>query len=89
MTGFWGMDIPAVRALAAQLMTKADEIEAIANALTTQLNAAQWQGPDADAFRSDWQGAHRAQLFAVGNALRDASSHATANANQQEQAGTT
>ena len=46
----------------------------------------QWVGFDADGFRNDWQSTHRTQLHAVATALRDASTRATANANQQEQA---
>lgn len=86
MSSMLGMDIAAVRNLAGQLMAKADEIETIANTLTTQLDAAQWIGPDATAFRGDWVSVHRAQLTTVANALRDASNRATNNANQQEQA---
>lgn len=86
MGSMLGMDIGAVRNLAGQLMAKADEIEAIANTLTTQLDSAQWVGPDATAFRGDWISVHRAQLTTVANALREASNRATTNANQQEQA---
>lgn len=86
MSSMLGMDIGAVRNLAGQLMAKADEIDSIANTLTTQLDSAQWVGPDATAFRGDWVSVHRAQLTTVANALRDASNRATTNANQQEQA---
>lgn len=86
MTSFVGMDIGAVRSLASQLVAKADEIDSIANTLSSQLDGANWVGADASAFRSDWSGTHRTQLTAVANALRDASMRATNNANQQEQA---
>jgi uncharacterized protein YukE len=86
MSSMLGMDIGAVRNLAGQLMSKADEIDTIANTLTSQLDGAQWIGPDATAFRGDWSSVHRAQLTTVANALREASNRATANANQQEQA---
>lgn len=86
MSSMLGMDIGAVRNLAGQLMAKADEIDTIANTLTSQLDAAQWVGPDATAFRGDWVSVHRAQLNMVANALREASNRATSNANQQEQA---
>lgn len=86
MSSMLGMDIGAVRNLAGQLMAKADEIDTIANTLTSQLDAAQWVGPDATAFRGDWVSVHRAQLNTVANALREASNRATSNANQQEQA---
>jgi uncharacterized protein YukE len=86
MSSFLGMDVQAVRGLASQLAAKADEIDSIANSLSSQLNGVHWLGPDADAFRGDWQSTHRAQLNTVSSALRDASTRATANANQQEQA---
>jgi NADH:ubiquinone oxidoreductase subunit len=47
---------------------------------------AQWVGNDASSFRSDWQSHHRTQLNNVTDALSDASSRATNNADQQEQA---
>ena len=81
-----GMDIGSVRSLATQLSAKADEIEHLASALTSQLDGVAWVGADAENFRSEWQSHHRSQLTAVANALRDASQRATANANQQEQA---
>lgn len=86
MTSFVGMDVGAVRNLASQLMAKADEIDSIATILSSHLESTQWVGPDATAFRSDWSSTHRAQLSQVAHALRDASSRATNNANQQDQA---
>jgi hypothetical protein len=84
-----GMDIEAVRLLATQLNAKADEIDSIANTLTTQLGNVQWLGMDADTFRGDWNTSYRTQLQTVSTALRDASTRATNNATQQEQASTT
>lgn len=83
---FTGMDVPAVRNLAAQLTAKADEIESIATLLSSQLDGIQWVGADADGFRGDWQSTHRTQLHTVATALRDASTRATSNANQQDEA---
>jgi uncharacterized protein YukE len=81
-----GMDISAVRGLATQLTAKADEIEQIANTLSGQLDSAQWLGADAEKFRGDWHNTYRAQLHNVAGALRDASTRASHNATQQEQA---
>jgi hypothetical protein len=78
----------AVRTLAGRLSAKADEIDAIANGLSSQLDGVVWVGFHADSFRSDWQSTHRTQLHNVATALRDAASRATANANQQEEAST-
>ncbi|MGI5242977.1 hypothetical protein [Dactylosporangium sp. CA-139066] len=81
-----GMDVSAVRTLANQLSAKADEIETIAGSLSSQLDGTQWLGADADSFRGDWQNTHRTQLQNVAGALRDASTRASQNATQQEQA---
>ncbi len=86
MAGFVGMDPAAVRALAAQLNAKADEIRTIATNLSTVLDNTQWVGTDATGFRGDWHGAHRTQLMTVADALNNASTRATNNAEQQEQA---
>ena len=80
-----GMDIQAVRQLAKMLAAKADEIEAIANSLTHQLGNVDWRGHDADRFRGDWNTGHRSQLLHVAASLRDTSSVAARNANDQEQ----
>lgn len=89
MVGLTGMDVEAVRLLAGQLGAKADEIDQIASTLTTQLGNVQWLGTDADTFRGDWQSSYRTQLQTVSSALRDASTRATNNAVQQEQASST
>jgi uncharacterized protein YukE len=86
MAGFHGMDIDAVRNLAAQLDSKAGEIDQIANVLTSTLNGAHWEGPDATRYRGDWTGTHHPQLTAVANALREASTAAKNNVMQQENA---
>lgn len=86
MTGFVGMDPAAVRSLAAQLNVKADEIRTIATNLSTVLDNTQWVGNDANGFRSDWHGTHRTQLMSVADALSNASTRASSNAEQQEQA---
>jgi uncharacterized protein YukE len=79
-----GMDIDAVRALASYLAAKADEIESISNTLTQTIGNTAWMGQDADHFRSDWQ-THRTALLTVAHVLRDTSSVATRNANEQQQ----
>lgn len=86
MAGFTGMDVEAVRTLASQLSAKADEIDTIASALSSSLDGVHWVGLDADGFRGDWHNTYRTQLSTVSSALRDASSRATNNAAQQEQA---
>lgn len=86
MAGFIGMDPAAVRSLAGQLNAKADEIRTIAANLSSTLDSTQWVGNDATNFRSDWSSSHRTQLMNVADALSDASTRATSNAEAQEQA---
>lgn len=80
----WGLDVQQVRQLGQQLNQKAGEIESILGSLTSALNATQWEGPDATAFRNEWSGQHTSALKQVINALRDASTKATQNASAQE-----
>jgi hypothetical protein len=82
----WGLDIEQVRLLGSQLQQKAEEIDGILSTLTNALDGTQWLGPDATAFRGEWSGQHSAALRQVSSALRDASSKASTNAQQQESA---
>lgn len=81
----WGQDIGEVRQLANQLTTKAEEIQGIMTQLNTRINQVHWTGPDADKFKSDWNGQHVSQLKTVISALRDAGQRAQRNASEQEQ----
>ena len=83
---FTGMDIQAVRQLSQQMKSKAEEIRSLMQQLTSQLQNTQWVGPDREKFTSDWQGQHVAALNRVIQGLEDASTAASNNANQQEQA---
>lgn len=86
---FTGMDIGQVRQLGQQLNQKADEIEAIMQTLTGQLQAAQWVGQDRQTFESDWTGQYCTSLRTVAAGLRDAATKANSNADQQETASST
>ena len=81
----WGLDVQQVRQLSTQLQAKAGDIEGVLNQLTSLLNNTQWTGPDAEAFRADWQGQHTAALRNVANALNEAGRKAQQNAAAQEQ----
>jgi hypothetical protein len=69
--------------LAAQLHTKADEIDSITSVITSQLSSTQWEGSDASTFRSAWSSDHVSRLTTAANALRDAASNAMHNADAQ------
>ncbi|PID97304.1 MAG: hypothetical protein CSA84_00835 [Actinomycetales bacterium] len=86
MAGFFGMNIEEVRSLSRQLQEKSQQINQIAQQLTSQLSGTDWKGPDAERFRSEWDSTHRAALQRVCDALQNASQNASRNADQQEQA---
>lgn len=83
---FTGMDIPAVRQLATQMRSKAEEIRSLSQQLTGQLQNTQWVGADRDRFTNDWQSQHVASLNRVAEGLEAAAQAADQNAQQQEQA---
>ena len=86
MASFTGMDIAQVRQLSTTLKTKADEIRTIQNQLTSQLQSAQWVGPDRERFLGDWQSQHCSALNSVIQGLEGASTTASRNAQEQEAA---
>ncbi len=79
-----GMNIEAVRQLASQMDTHAEQIQQLMGGLTQALENTEWIGPDRERFVGDWHGTHVAQLTAVANSLRDAANAARANADEQE-----
>ena len=81
----WGLDVQQVRQLSTQLNQKAGDIDSILSTLTNALNGTQWEGPDANQFPNGWSGQYTSSLRQVAQALRDAASKATQNANAQEQ----
>ncbi|MEE6163775.1 MULTISPECIES: WXG100 family type VII secretion target [unclassified Mycolicibacterium] len=82
----FGQDIAQVQQLATQLNAKASDIESVISQLTSAVNSVQWMGPDAERFKSDWQGQHVPQLRQVVSALQTASQNANRNATEQQQA---
>jgi uncharacterized protein YukE len=86
MANIWGLDVEQVRALGTNLDREADSIDQILSKLTGVLNNTQWTGPDANQFRSDWQGVHSVVLRKVAAALRDTAGAARNNAAAQESA---
>ncbi len=81
-----GMDVAGVRALSKLMLTKADEIDNAAKAITKQLNSIKWVGNDAQRFRNDWNGRLTANVRTVTDALRTAGKQASKDADEQERA---
>lgn len=86
MAQFTGMDIEAVRSLAQQMNSSAEEIRNLASRLSSALEGTQWVGPDREKFVGDWQGQYMTSLNQVAQGLVDAAQRATANASEQETA---
>ncbi len=84
----FGADIEQVQQLSAQLNAKASDIENIISQLSSAISSVTWMGPDAERFRSEWQGTHVAQLKQVVSALQRASQDAARNAREQQSAST-
>lgn len=83
MAGVWGMNIESVRALATNFQTQADAVDTVVTTLDPLVgDTSIWMGPDADAFRADWE-THKVNLTACATALREAGTKANANAEQQ------
>ncbi|MFM7069212.1 MAG: hypothetical protein ACKOYM_07100 [Actinomycetes bacterium] len=81
-----GLDPQQLGVLAKSLQRESGTIRTLARQLDGQLRAAWWQGPDADKFRSQWDGEHRTQLERVATSLDTAATAVTANVAQQTQA---
>jgi WXG100 family type VII secretion target len=85
VTAFLGMVPEEVKQLATQMSNHASEIRQLVNTLTSQIQNAQWTGPDRERFVSDWTSQHVPQLHTVVEALENASQIALQNAVQQEE----
>ncbi|WP_425955075.1 WXG100 family type VII secretion target [Xylanimonas sp. McL0601] len=86
MSGKLGMEVSEVRLLAKSLQNDAEQLTSIMQQVTSQLNGTFWKGADAERFRSDWQGHHRADLKTVAAALDEFGAKAKSNADEQEKA---
>ena len=82
----WGADIAQLKNLGTKLQAGSSEIEKQKSMLTKILQGTDWKGPDADKFRSEWNGQHAAALAKVAQALEEAGKQASRNATQQAEA---
>jgi hypothetical protein len=78
------MDVQQVRELASLLGKKAGEIDQLISTISSKLAGTDWRGPDAERFRSDWNGQLTTSLKNVAQNLRDTQTRATKNAADQE-----
>ena len=82
----WGADIAQLKDLGTKLQAGSAEIEKQKNMLARALQSTDWKGPDADKFRSEWEGQHANALAKVAQALEEAGKQASRNATPQEEA---
>lgn len=90
MTGnVWGADVAQLRTLAQQFSKTADLLQQQSTQLSSQINSNPvWKGADAQRFRSDWNGNHRALLQQTASRLQQESKLLLKNADEQEKAST-
>ncbi len=81
-----GLDPEQMGTLQKAMQRDAGAIRTLAKQLDGQLRSAWWRGPDADRFRSEWDGTHRSQLEKVAAALDAAAKVIATNITQQTQA---
>jgi hypothetical protein len=87
MAGIYGADIVQLRALSKQLGASSARLAGAKGSLSGNLRGSTaWKGPDADRFRSDWEGTHSALLAKVIEALAAAGKAVAAHAEEQEKA---
>ncbi|MET4096062.1 hypothetical protein [Arthrobacter sp. UYCu712] len=82
----WGADIAQLKNLGTKLQAGSSEIDKQKSTLTKVLESTDWKGPDADKFRSEWNGQHATALARVSQALQEAGKQACRNATEQESA---
>ena len=81
-----GLDPEQMGALQKLMQRDAGEIRTLTKQLDSKLRSAWWKGTDADRFRSEWDGSHKAQLDKVAAALEAQAKVIAANVTQQTQA---
>lgn len=81
-----GLDPEQMGALQKLMQRNAGEIRTLTKQLDSKLRSAWWKGTDADRFRSEWDGSHKAQLDKVAAALEAQAKVIASNVTQQTQA---
>lgn len=86
MAGFYGADIEQMQQLEASLNQQAETIQNVITTIRTKLESTQWQGPDADRFRGEWNGTYTQNLNNVVQQLKQTSALVKKNWMAQQQA---
>jgi len=85
MAEFWGLDVQRIHDMSKSMDREASEIQHVIAHLITKMNTVQWQGPDADRFRSEWEG-HQRKLNQIVGSLHSTAAQARSNAEAQARA---
>lgn len=80
-----GADVEQLDQLSRKFDEAAQQISTATQQITSQVNSVWWKGPDAERFKSEWQGQHAAQLKRISEALRQIGQVARKQAQQQRQ----
>lgn len=81
-----GADVDQLRALARTFEQAADRLEGLTRELSGRLQSTPWVGPDADRYRSRFQGESSAAIRSAAGALRAAATALQRNATEQDHA---
>lgn len=84
MSTMIGSDVDELRALAAELDTRAATLRSVEVQLTWRIHGAPWQGGDVERFRHDWHDRHRRAITISAAGIDEAARVLRANADQQE-----
>jgi uncharacterized protein YukE len=81
-----GMDVEAGAQLAKTFQKKSSEIGDAISAIDRQLSSTWWKGSDAEKFKSEWNGTHKANLKKAQTCLDDEARSLDKNVKEQTQA---
>jgi len=85
MSNFYGADVEQLRALAQEILYRAQEVSAAASRLSARIDDVHWSGPDGERFKARWASELRLDLKRVSTRMEDAAQSALANAREQEE----
>jgi WXG100 family type VII secretion target len=81
-----GADVEQLDGLARRFQEESSQVDQLISRITSQINEVWWQGPDAERFKSEWQGTFTQQLRNISTALRDAGTNVSRQATAQREA---
>jgi len=82
---FVGADIEQMQQLEATLRQQAEALQNIMSTIKTKVYATEWRGPDAEAFKSQWDSVHTQSMNKVVNELQTVANTVKSNWQQQQQ----